>query len=101
MPAGNVYAVLSGGGGDIVRRRFGHRIARAYGVGLECTTFYDPNFLPEHPGGIEDYLRTTEGISFKTMHGPFAGLSTGVRDRQIRAVTMAISSPSRSRVFSR
>lgn len=63
-------------------------IARAYGVGLECTTFYDPNFLPEHPGGIEDYLRTTEGISFKTMHGPFAGLSTGVRDRQIRAVTM-------------
>ena len=63
-------------------------IARAYGVGLECTTFYDPNFLPEHPGGIEDYLRTTEGISFKTMHGPFAGLPTGVRDRQIRAVTM-------------
>ena len=28
-------------------------IARAYGVGLECTTFYDPNFLPEHPGGID------------------------------------------------
>ena len=36
-------------------------IARAYGVGLECTTFYDPNFLPEHPGGIEDYLAKHPG----------------------------------------
>ena len=27
-------------------------IALAYGVGLECTTFYDPNYLEEHPDGI-------------------------------------------------
>ena len=31
MPAGDVYAVLSGGGGDIVRRRFGHRVGISHG----------------------------------------------------------------------
>lgn len=63
-------------------------IAREYGVGIEATTFYDTNYLEEHPQGIEEYLRTMEGIPFLTMHGPFTGLSTGVRDRLIREVTM-------------
>lgn len=63
-------------------------IARAYGVGIECTTFYDTNFLLEHPDGIAEYLRVAGDVPFKTMHGPFTGLSTGVRDREIRAVTM-------------
>lgn len=63
-------------------------IALAYGVGLECTTFYDPNYLEEHPDGIAEYLRLAGPVPFKTMHGPFTGLSTGVRDKLIRDVTM-------------
>ena len=63
-------------------------IALAYGVGLECTTFYDPNYLEEHPDGIAVYLRLAGPVPFKTMHGPFTGLSTGVRDKLIRDVTM-------------
>jgi len=63
-------------------------IARKYQVGLECTTFYDTNYLEEHPNGIEDYLKVVEGVRYKTMHGPFTGLNTGVRDRMIRDVTL-------------
>lgn len=63
-------------------------IARKYSVGLEATTFYDVNYLMEHPDGIQDYLLHTNGIGFMTMHGPFTGLSTGVRDPSIRAITM-------------
>lgn len=64
------------------------RIAREYGVGLEATTFYDTNFLLEHPDGIAEYLRAVEGVPFLTMHGYFTGLSTGVRDKEVRALTM-------------
>lgn len=63
-------------------------IARKYGVGLECTTFYDTNYLEENPNGIEEYLKVVEGVCYKTMHGPFTGLNTGVRDRMIRDVTL-------------
>ncbi len=64
------------------------KIARAYGVGLECTTFYDTNYLEEHPNGIAEYLQTIGKFPYLSMHGPFTGLSTGVRDRLIREVTM-------------
>ena len=74
--------------GDSERPSITVPIALAYGVGLECTTFYDPNYLEEHPNGIEEYLRIAGLVPFKTMHGPFAGLSTGVRDKLIRDVTM-------------
>lgn len=63
-------------------------IARAYGVGLEATTFYDTNYLDEHPDGIATYRAQTHEIPYMSMHGPFTGLSTGVRDRAIRDVTM-------------
>ena len=63
-------------------------IARKWDVGLECTTFYDTNYLIEHPNGIEEYLQVVEGVRYKTMHGPFTGLNTGVRDKMIRDVTL-------------
>lgn len=63
-------------------------IAREYGVGLDATTFYDTNYLLEHPNGIAEYLHIVEGVPFLTMHGHFTGLSTGVRDKEIRALTM-------------
>lgn len=63
-------------------------IALEYGVGLEATTFYDTNYLEDHPNGIAEYLLDTKGIPFMTMHGPFTGLNTGVRDKLIRGVTL-------------
>lgn len=63
-------------------------LAIRWGVGLECTTFYDTNYLEEHPNGIAEYLQVVDGVCYKTMHGPFTGLNTGVRDRMIRDVTL-------------
>ena len=57
-------------------------------LGIECQQFYNPNYLREDPQLIHKVNQQLQPISFRSIHGPFCGLSTGVHDWKIREVTM-------------
>ena len=62
--------------------------ALEHGLGIECQQFYNPNHLRENPFLLEKVASQLEPITFRSMHGPFCGLSTGVHDWMIRDVTL-------------
>jgi len=59
-------------------------VCEAGGYGIEIQSFYDPAYIVRTPDAVELHRSIVEGISLRSLHGPFGDLCPGSFDVMVR-----------------